>query len=158
MIIDRVNYFSGVQLEEIEMIAISGSGGNEIRSGWGKSDFRREASLPGVVKAGTVVYCAGTQALRDDGRVVYPDDSLRQESYAMELAFKKMQLFNVKPEDILKVTAYRSPCYKNHKVTEVNDFYASTLKPVKPLYTAVTAEQLDRDPSVVSQVEMLAIV
>ncbi|MCK9170301.1 MAG: Rid family hydrolase [Treponema sp.] len=146
------------QLEEIEMTAVIGCGGDSVRAEWGNFDFRKELSQPDIVKAGPVLYCAGTTAHRGDGSTMYPDDSVRQESYAMEKVFGKMQQFGVKPDDILKVTAYRSPCYKNHKVTEVNDFYASTLKPVKPLYTAVTTEQLSRDPGVVSQVEMLAII
>jgi enamine deaminase RidA (YjgF/YER057c/UK114 family) len=145
------------QLEEIEMTAIIGCGGKAVLAEWGNFDFRREPSQPGIVKAGPVVYCAGTQALSGNGTVVYPDDSLKQESAAMEKAFNKMQAFNVKPEDIIKVTAYRSPGYKEHKVTAANDFYASSLKPVKPLYTAVTSGLFGSNPGILTQTEILAV-
>lgn len=143
------------QLEEIEMIAIIGSGGDAVLAEWGSFDFRREASQPGIVKAGPVVYCAGTQALNENGSAVYPDDSLKQESAAMENTFRKLNHYKVQPEHIIKVTAYRSPSYKEHKVTAVNDFYASSLKPVKPLYTAVTSAPFER--GILTQTEMFAV-
>ena len=157
-----------VQLTEIEMTAIVGCGGDAILPEWGNIDFRRVNLSSGapaeesfgysrVVKTGPFIFCGGTTSVQPDKSVLFENDSVGQDSYIFEKLLRLIEPLGATPEDVVKVKAYHTPVYKEHKNTDTPSYYAATLSPVRPLYTAVTITKLAR-PSQLTEIELTAVV
>lgn len=156
------------QVTEIEMMAIVGCGGEKKLPEWGKIDFTRMNYSSGapleesygysrMVKSGPFVFVGGTTSVQPDGSVAGVEDAKAQENYIFEKEIKLIEQAGAKPEDVIKVKAYLAPDHKKYVKQDVESYYGKVLKPVKPLYTAVTIAALNR-PTQLTEIEMTAVI
>lgn len=157
------------QLTEIEMMAVVGCGGEELLSMWGDVDLRRTNYSSGapledsfgysrMVKTGPFIYVGGTTSVQPDGTVYGEEDAKAQEDYIFEKEIKLIESAGASAENVVKVKSYLAPDYKKYIQKErAESYYAKTLKPVKPLYTAVTIAGLNRLTQL-AEIELTAII
>lgn len=156
------------QVTEIEMMAVIGCGGDKKLPEWGTVDFTRTNYSSGapleesygysrMVKTGPFVFVGGTTSVQPDGSVAGVKDAKAQENYIFEKEIRLIEKAGAAPKDVIKVKAYWAPAYKEYVKDDAENYYQETLKPVKPLYTAVTISALNR-PTQLTEIEMTAVI
>ena len=128
MDIKRVNYASGAPLEEI-------------------------AGYSRAVSAGPFIYIGGTTSVQPDGSVAGENDSYEQMKYILEKQISFVEKAGGAKEDVYSVKCYVTSGYDGKEGARA---YSEIFGEIKPLFTVVTIDALNR-PTQLVEVEMNAI-
>ena len=129
MEMERKNYSSGAPLEE-------------------KTGYSR------MVKVGPFIYIGGTTAVMPDGSVHGENDPYEQSKYVFEKFVRLLKQAGAGVKDVVKIKAYTT----NMKYgAEIGRAYSEIFHDIKPLFTMVGIESLNR-PTQVVEIELEAII
>ena len=123
----RINYSSGAPLEEI-------------------------VGYSRMVKVGEHIYIGGTTAVLPDGSV-YGDSPYEQAKYIFEKFTQLLEQAEANLKDVIKIKAYVTDM---KFAKEVGDAFSLFFKEVKPLFTMVETNKLNR-PTQFVEIELEAV-